>query len=133
MREFREPISSAKRQEVLDLVQDLVARAPGSRPVLAEEFVLEPPQAEVLDRADIATPEGNVRLHLCRPDWRPPFEWLAEITSDLPGADYLKHYLVRDQDIVLAHRRDLRVIDDDEAEVLLGDLQAAARALDDLG
>ena len=130
MPEFGEPVSEAKRLEVLEAIKSLVQNAPAANEVTAEDYVLEPAEAVVLDHAVIKTEEGDVDLNVTRPGWCPPFEWLAEVTSSLPGRDYLKHYLVRDKDIVLAHRRDLTVVDDREADMILTDLRFAA---DNLG
>ena len=126
MPEFGRPVSEELRVQVLDRIKQLVAESPSANAVTAEDYVLEPADAVVLDHALIQTDDGDVDLNVTRPGWCPPFEWLAEITSSLPGADYLKHYLVRDTDIVLAHRRELTVIDDAEAEAILADLQKAA-------
>jgi hypothetical protein len=132
MPEFGQPVSEELRLEVLEAIKRLISDCPTANVVRADDYVLEPADAIVIDHAVIHTEDGDVDLNLCRPEWYPPFEWLAEVTSDLPGADYLKHYLIRDKDIVLAHRRDLTVIDDAEAELILADLQIAAVSLSNL-
>lgn len=132
MRPFGNPVSPSLREQVLAEVTRLVAAFPSSRELKAGEYVLEPADEVVLDVATITTGVGMVKLHVCRPGWAPPFEWLAEITSEIPGTDYLKHYLVREQDIVLAQRKELSVIDDEEAGLILADLEIAAQTLADL-
>lgn len=132
MPEYGQPVKEELRQEVLNAIKQLIADCPTANKVTAEDYVLEPAEAVVIDHAVIHTDEGDIDLNVCRPEWYPPFEWLAEVTSDLPGTDYLKHYLVRDSDIVLAQRRELTVIDDAEAERILADLEIAAAALSNL-
>lgn len=129
MPEFGQPVSEDLRRQVLDEITRLVKTSPAANAVRAEDYVLEPADAIVLDHALIQTEEGDVDLNVTRDGWSPPFEWLAEVTSSLPGADYLKHYLVRESDIVLAHRRELTVIDDAEARRIMEDLAAAAQTL----
>lgn len=129
MPDFKEPVSEQLRREVLETVTGLIQTSPEADEVTAEDYVLEPAAAVVLDHLLIPTRDGDVDLNLCRPGWSPPFEWLAEITSSLPGADYFKHYLVRNNDIVLAHRRELTVIDDAEARRILADLRLASQYL----
>jgi hypothetical protein len=125
MPEFGQPVSEELRLEVLEAIKRLISDCPTANVVRADDYVLEPADAIVIDHAVIHTEDGDIDLNLCRPEWYPPFEWLAEVTSDLPGAD-------RDKDIVLAHRRDLTVIDDAEAELILADLQIAAVSLSNL-
>ena len=73
------------------------------------------------------TRRGEIAATL--PNARPPFDWLMEITSELGVADYFKHYLIRENDIVLAHRKTLTPIDDLEAKIILADLAAVKKSL----
>jgi hypothetical protein len=72
----------------------------------------------------------RLRVGNTLPDVRPPFEWIYEISSDVGEADYFKHYLVREHDIVLAQRKVLTPLDAEEAEILRADLQAALESLE---
>ena len=51
------------------------------------------------------------------------------MTSEINEGDYLKHYLIRDNDMVLAHRKVLTEVDNDEAELLIGDLEQTLASL----
>lgn len=104
---------------------------PVKREVPGEKFAMdEAPQAIVLREVDIQLGDGErLRIAVSDPAARPPFEWLMEITSEIGESDYIKHYLVRDHDIVLAQRKVLTPIDDHEAQIILADLATARRAL----
>lgn len=130
MREFGSPVTPARRQEILDLAQAIFDRYGPKREVRASEFAMEEdPDRVVVMQADIKWDEGRLRIAVTKPEARPPFEWLLEITSNVGETDYFKHYLVREEDVVLAQRKVLTPLDDAEADVVMADLRAAEAAL----
>lgn len=132
MRTFAEPISAERRREIVAAAQAFFSEAHDRRNMLAEQFAMDgEPQRVVATEAEVRWPEGRMRVAHSKPEERPPFEWTYEITSDIGEADYFKHYLIRDNDIVLAQRKDLTVIDEQEAMVVLTDLADALKALVD--
>ena len=72
--------------------------------------------------------DQRIRIGRTLDEARPPFEWVYEISSDMGESEYFKHYLVRESDIVLAQRKVLTVIDDEEAAILRADLEEALQA-----
>jgi hypothetical protein len=129
MRTFGPAHSADQRGEILALIKELIAGAPHLVHVPARDYLLEPPGAVIIDEATYETPDGEIRVALSRPEFRPPFEWIGEVTSYINESEYFKHYLVRDDDVVLAQRRDLTVIDDTEARMLLSELELARKSL----
>ncbi|HEY6736261.1 MAG TPA: hypothetical protein VI322_00940 [Candidatus Saccharimonadia bacterium] len=130
MREFGEVISPDTRTAIVAAAQAFYAAAPQRRTMLAEQFAMDGDLRRVVaTEAEVKWPGGRMRVAHSRPEERPPFEWIYEITSDVGEADYFKHYLIREDDIVLAQRKELTPIDQAEAEVILQDLAAAQRAL----
>ncbi len=126
MREFGPAASrdlDAKiRREALALFELM----PDKKPVLGEALAMDEIDLLVLEVAEILDEAGNkFKLSVTRPSARPPFEWLIEISSDLGESEYFKHYLVRDDDIVLAQRKVLTPIDEAEADIILADLAEA--------
>lgn len=105
---------------------------PNKTPVLGETLALAEPTEIALYQAEIKLKDGQrLRIGATEPRARPPFEWHYELSSDIGTADYFKHYLLREHDIVLAQRKDLLPIDTAEAELILHDLAVAAAALRD--
>jgi hypothetical protein len=130
MREFGSPISMERREEILGLAQSIFDRYEPKREVRASEFAMEEdPDRVVVTQADVKWDEGRLRIAVTKPEARPPFEWLLEITSNVGETDYFKHYLVREDDVVLAQRKVLTPLDDEEADVVMADLRAAEAAL----
>jgi hypothetical protein len=126
MREFGKPISLDEREEVLALAQAIYDAAGPKRAVKAEDFAMdEEPERVVVHEIDLKWDGQRMRIAATEPNARPPFEWLVEITSDVGDSDYFKHYLVRDEDIVLAQRKVLTPIDREEADIILSDLREA--------
>jgi hypothetical protein len=123
---FGRPISEFEQAEIAALTQQLFEQAPLGRELVAGDFLLEGNPARVVAREiDVQWPDGRVRVARSEQSERPPFEWNYEVTSDIGEVDYFKHYLVRDHDIVLAQRKILTPIDQDEAVVLRQDLRQA--------
>jgi hypothetical protein len=116
MREFSPPVAPILRLTVIELVDQIITLAP-------KELVSE--------SAKVNLSEGVGQVAVARSEAiaRPPFEWLVEVTSQINETDYLKHYLVRENDIVLAHRKVLTEVDDTEAEQLIRDLKQTLLAL----
>lgn len=130
MRVFSQPIAPAVRAEITAATQSLYAVAPGRRTMQAQQFAMEgDPGRIVATEAEVSWPAGRLRIAHSHPEERPPFEWIYEITSDVGESDYFKHYLIRDNDIVLAQRKVLTPIDQAEADVILADLAAARQSL----
>jgi hypothetical protein len=130
MREFGKPAGSGAREEILKLAQSVFDRAGEKRAVRAKEFAMEEdPERVVVHEVDLKREGERLRVAVTEPDARPPFEWLLEITSDVGQSDYFKHYLVTRDEVVLAQRKVLTPIDQQEADLILADLQTAERWL----
>lgn len=126
MREFGPAIDEGVRGEILRLAQSLFDRAEPKRAVRAKEFAMDDnPEQVVVHEVDLHGESGRLRIAVTEADARPPFEWLLEITSDVGEADYFKHYLVREHDVVLAQRKVLTPVDAEEAKSILDDLGVA--------
>ncbi|MDB5178758.1 MAG: hypothetical protein JWN01_701 [Patescibacteria group bacterium] len=131
MREFDFPAGPEVRARIVDLAQAVFDQARPKRAVRAEEFAMdENPKQIVVHEVDLRSEGERMRIAATKSEARPPFEWLMEITSDIGETDYFKHYLVRENDIMLAQRKVLTPIDAQEAEVLLADLRTAQTWLD---
>lgn len=129
MRDFGEPISDAARKDLLGLIDQLYSSAPAKREVTAGEFAMEEnPERIVVREIDLKWDGERIRIGKTLDEARPPFEWVYEISSDMGESEYFKHYLVRENDIVLAQRKVLTVIDDVEAAILRADLEEALAA-----
>lgn len=126
MREFGTPINDQTYAAISALARSVFERAEPKQEVRASEFAMEEePDQVVVDRVDLKHDGERLRIAVTRLDARPPFEWLLEISSDIGEADYFKHYLIRENDIVLAQRKVLTVIDDEEAQLIMTDLRTA--------
>ena len=126
MREFGLPVGSEVRSRILELARQVFDLAEPKHEVRASEFAMdEAPDRVVVHQVDLKQDGNRLRIAITQDDARPPFEWLLEITSDIGDADYFKHYLVRDADVVLAQRKVLTPLDEVEAAVVLADLQTA--------
>jgi hypothetical protein len=124
MRDFGQPVGAEMRTEILELAQEIFREAEPKRTVRARDFAMEEnPDQEVVDEVDLRHDHERLRIALTRPEARPPFEWLLEITSDIGESEYFKHYLIRDHDVVLAQRKVLTPVDAEEAALILSDLR----------
>ncbi len=129
MRDFGAPISEDARLQLMELIDRLYASAPAKREVTAGEFAMEEsPERIVVREIDLKWDDQRIRIGRTLDEARPPFEWVYEISSDMGESEYFKHYLVRESDIVLAQRKVLTVIDDEEAAILRADLEEALSA-----
>jgi hypothetical protein len=129
MREFGAPIGPETRQELMTLIERVYGSVPAKREVTAGEFAMEEqPERIVVREVDIKWDGERLRVGMTLGEARPPFEWIYEISSDVGESEYFKHYLVRADDIVLAQRKLLTVIDDEEAGILRADLEAALQS-----
>ena len=129
MRDFGAPVSEKIRLELMVLIDRLYASAPAKREVTAGEFAMEEnPERIVVREIDLKWDGQRIRIGRTLDEARPPFEWVYEISSDMGESEYFKHYLVRENDIVLAQRKVLTVIDDEEAAILRADLEEALQA-----
>jgi hypothetical protein len=129
MPEFTGSLSPAHHARVLELTASVLATAPDVEAVTGESYAMEPADAVVLHQVDLNLDEGRLRVGMTKTSARPPFEWLAEITSDMGESAYWRHYLVRETDIVLALRRDLTPINDVEAQTIISELESALRQI----
>lgn len=130
MREFGPTITPQRREEILLAAQAVFDAGGNVRAIRASDMALEiDGDPIVAHEVSVKWPEGRMRVARTEASARPPFEWLWEITSNIDEGDYFKHYLIRDEDVVLAQRRVLTPIDDEEAVIVLEDL---ALALDQL-
>jgi hypothetical protein len=125
MREFNPPVRAELRQAVIDLVEEILDLAPKIKWQHGRDLAMDDEEAVVSrsTRIDLGEEVGEVTVAASEASARPPFEWLVEVTADINERGYLKHYLVRDNDVVLAHRKVLTEIDDAEAELLIADLR----------
>ena len=125
MREFNGKVTAG-----LEAAAALYELMPDKKQTYGADLAMDDDGAVVITEGTVKLPGGEkLQIAVTRPEARPPFEWLMEITSLIDEADYFKHYLIRENDIVLAHRRDLKPIDDAEAQVILADLETARSAL----
>ncbi len=131
MRNFGPPIGPEQDHAIRQLAHQVFEAAPARRAAPGGDFAMdERADQTVLYEADIRLADGQrLRVAETIAEARPPFEWLMEITSDIGEADYFKHYLVREHDIVLAQRKELIPIDAAEAELILHDLGVAQAAI----
>lgn len=120
---------AAWETQIRNQIAELYAKG-GWRDILGSEFVMEPGDVVVVQELDVMTEVGRFRLAATKPTARPPFEWLFEITSEINTGTAMRHYLVREGDIVVAERRTLTPLDADEAEVILDDLKLVLAALE---
>ncbi|GAC1371312.1 MAG: hypothetical protein NVSMB39_4930 [Candidatus Saccharimonadales bacterium] len=126
MRDFGAPITAAARQELVDLIDKLYQAYPAKKEVSAGDFAMEEnPERIVVKEIDLKWDGQRLRVGKTLDKARPPFEWIYEISSDMGESEYFKHYLVRENDIVLAQRKVLTVIDDEEAAILRADIAEA--------
>ena len=115
------------RTEIMTVARTLYDRADTKRDVRAKDFAMDGDQERVVaHEVDLKHEGERLRVAVTEPGARPPFEWLLEITSDVGEADYFKHYLIREHDVVLAQRKVLTPIDQQEADLILSDLRTAA-------
>jgi hypothetical protein len=126
---FSGSLAPANHARVVELVVELLAKAPEVEEVTGVSYAMEPADQVVIRRIDLVLGEGRLRVGMTESSVRPPFEWLAEITSDIGTSEYWKHYLVRESDLVLAQRRDLTVINDAEAGMIIGELELALKSI----
>ena len=130
MRAFGTPIGAGLRDRILRAARDFYEAAGPKRDVRSAEFAMDGDPDRVVVHEAEARWEGNrMRVAATEESARPPFEWLLEITSDVGETDYFKHYLIRENDVVLAQRKVLTPIDDEEAQLILHDLRLAQAAL----
>jgi len=130
MRQFGHPASATIQAAIRSAAAQLLTAAPVSRLAYGREFAMDDEDLAVMREVDLRWPDGQrFRIAETLPAARPPFEWLVEITSDLGESDYVKHYLIRDTDIMLAQRKVLTPVDDIEAQTVLADLAAAQASL----
>lgn len=131
MRTFGSRVKPELEARIRQEVQALFESAPERREHRGSEFALDNADDVVMHEVNIPVGDDGerYRVNMSLPTSRPPFEWIMEITADVNEAGYIKHYLVREDDIVLADRKVLTVIDEEEARVMLADLAAARAAL----
>jgi hypothetical protein len=129
MREFKGQLSPKLDAEIRHRAAELFAQFPVKKFFYGRDYAMDQADLLVVEAAEIKDEAGRFRLAYSVPDVRPPFEWVYEITSEYNELDYFKHYLVRDNDIVLAQRKVLIPIDDTEARLILHDIQLASERL----
>jgi len=118
------------RDEILTLARNIFDQAQPKRAVTAKEFAMDDePDRVVVHEVDLRRSGERLRVAVTEPEARPPFEWLYEITSDIGESEYFKHYLIREEDVVLAQRKLLTPLDQQEADLVVADLRAAQRWL----
>ena len=129
-RTFGPPASDRLQDQIRQAAQQLFDAAGPKRPVRGGDFAMDQTEQIVIYEADIKLPDGQrLRIAQTLPTARPPFEWFMEVTSDIGEADYFKHYLIREHDIMLAERKNLTPIDEPEAQLILHDLGVARAGL----
>ena len=133
MREFDTPISPARTAEITALIKELFELLPLRREVTGADYKMEPAERMVMEIGELKVKDGpRLRIGATEPSARPPFEWLYEVTSDVTPSDYFKHYLVMDDQIVLAHLKVLTPIDETEARIIASDLAEAKTVIENL-
>lgn len=126
MREFGPSIGKTEREQIRVLAQEIYDLVETKRAVSAGEFAMDgDPDVVVARQVDLRREDERMRVAMTEESARPPFEWLLEITSDIGESDYFKHYLIREDDVVLAQRKILTVIDTQEFELVMRDLKIA--------
>lgn len=131
MRTFDAPINRAKDNEIREAVTRLFARLTPYREIYGVDYAMDEATLLVVREGKLMLPDGErYRIAATTPEARPPFEWLFEITAELGESDYIKHYLIQDDVIVLAQRKVLTPIDETEAEVILADIATVEAELD---
>jgi hypothetical protein len=130
-REFSPPVAPELRQRIIELVVAILEHAPKVKRLYGRDFAMDDEEALVgrSTKLDLGDEMGTLSVAQSEAGTEPPFEWLVEVTSEINPSDYLKHYLVRDSDIVLAHRKVLTEVDDQEAKSLIVDLEQALATL----
>jgi hypothetical protein len=127
MREFGKNIDEQERAEIIRAARDVFDGSVKKRAARASEFALEIPGDPIMvNEVDVRWEEGRLRVAMTTEEAHPMFEWLIEITANMGEVDYFKHYLVLEDDVVLAQRKVLTPIDSEEAAVVLADLALAA-------
>ncbi|MBW4061997.1 hypothetical protein HJC99_05495 [Candidatus Saccharibacteria bacterium] len=130
MRSFGAPISRDRIAEITAAIAEIAPRLPLHRDVTGADYLMEPDDMVVIHLAELNIKKGpRLRIGATMPEARPPFDWLYELSSDVTPADYFKHYLVLDDQIVLAHLKVLTPIDDVEADLIMADLAVASELL----
>jgi hypothetical protein len=129
--EFEPPVAPELRQRIIELVAAILDRAPKVKTLYGRDLAMDEEDAVVGRSAklDLGEEVGTVSVAESEPSARPPFEWIVEVTSEINSVDYLKHYLVRDDDMMLAHRKVLTEVGDREAKLLIIDLEQALASL----
>jgi len=126
VRTFGAPEGKGTRAEIVALAVSIFSLSGSKRAVRAREFAMEDePERVVASEVDVRWGSERLRIAATEPDARPPFEWIWEITSNVGESDYFKHYLVREEDVVLAQRKVLTPIDAAEARIIMHDLRLA--------
>ena len=120
------PLESS-RDELLALVTELIASAANTQIIFASEYLLEPAKAPAIDRATWDLPDTQIELALSRPQFRPPFEWLAEITSRHLKDERPDHFLITEDGVMAAERRELTPLNVTEAASLREQLESLRR------
>jgi hypothetical protein len=124
MRDFTPPVAPSLRQRIAELVLTILERAPKVKSQYGRDLAMD--QVDMLvsrsAKIDLGEDIGSISLAQSEASARPPFEWIVEVTSEIGESDYLRHYLIRENDMVLAHRKVLTEVDDREAEGLISDL-----------
>jgi len=130
MRELGTGIDRERYEQIVAAAEAFFVAAPNQRDVRASDFAMEVDGNPVVTReSEFKWAEGRMRVAKTVPSARPPFEWLMEITANIDEGDYFKHYLIREDDIVLAQRKLLTPIDEVEAKIMLEDLAMAQAEL----
>jgi hypothetical protein len=128
---FEPPVAAPLRQEIVQLVDAILDRAPKVTSLRGRDLAMDD-EDEVVSRSarvDLGEAIGTISVAASEASARPPFEWLVEVTSEIGQSDYLRHYLVRDDDMVVAHRKVLTEVDDAEAHELIDDLKSVLASL----
>ena len=124
-------MTTARTAEVTNAIADVFAKLPVRRDALGIDYLMEPDDAVVIRIGELKIKDGpRLRIGATEASARPPFEWFYEVTSDITPAEYFKHYLVLEDQIVLAQLKVLTPIDEAEAELILSDLATAVELIE---
>ncbi len=112
-------MNSAKSyEEIIDHCQQLLKNSNSTRIINGDDLGEEFQGLEAYESADFNHPElGKIQINATRPEVRPPFEWLYEITVH---NDPYMHFLVREKgNIVETYGKNVLPVDDSSAAKLL--------------
>jgi hypothetical protein len=126
MRNFNPPVQLELRNEIINLVIQILLLAPKIKQQFGSDLAMDDEDEVVCEytKIDMGDDIGVITVAKSKEYARPPFEWIVEVTSEIGESEYFRHYLIRDDDMVLAQRKVITEVDDEEARLLIIDLKS---------